>query len=199
MIVSVPARDHPALSAEFEALYQEHFAFVWRTLRRFGVPRALLDDATQDVFVVAHRRFGVWEQQASVRVWLHGVAKRVASKHRRGIDRHDRKVAALPTPEGPRRLDDHLADRDQLERIARAIETLEPERRQVYVLAELEGFSAPEIAEALECKLNTVYSRLRRARADLDAALVEQGLHHDPPMPAMAAGASRRNHDGRTR
>lgn len=184
---SLPARDQPALSAEFEALYHEHFAFVWRTLRRFGVPRAALDDATQDVFIVAHRRFGIWEQQSSVRVWLHGVAKRVASKHRRGLDRHDRKIAALPIPERPRQLDEHLADRDELERIARAIDRLEPERRQVYVLAELEGFSAPEIAEALECKLNTVYSRLRRARADLDAALA--------PAPAT----TQRIHDGRTR
>ena len=48
----------PALSAEFEALYHAHFDFVWRTLRRFGVSEAALDDATQDVFVVMHRRFG---------------------------------------------------------------------------------------------------------------------------------------------
>ncbi|MFV8754656.1 RNA polymerase sigma factor [Nannocystaceae bacterium ST9] len=195
----MPARDQPALSAEFEALYHEHFAFVWRTLRRLGVPEATIDDATQDVFVVAHRRFGVWEQRASARVWLHGVAKRVASKHRRGHDRHERKVAALPIPEGPRMLDEHVADRARLERIAAAIDRLEPERREVYVLAELEGLSAPEIAELLDCKLNTVYSRLRRARADLDAALAERGLHDSPPTRALASGTRQRNHDGRTR
>ena len=63
----------PALSAEFEALCHAHFDFVWRTLRRFGVSEAALDDATQDVFVVMHRRFGAWEQRASVRAWLAAV------------------------------------------------------------------------------------------------------------------------------
>lgn len=173
----------PPLSAEFEALYHEHFAFVWRTLRRFGVGDASLDDATQDVFVVAHRRFGTWE--SSPRVWLHGVAKRVASKHRRGADRHARKLAALPSPSEARAIDEHLVARSELERIAAALDRLAPERREVYVLAELEQLSAPEIAELLGCKLNTVYSRLRRARADLDAALLS-------PQPA-------RFHDGRDR
>jgi RNA polymerase sigma-70 factor (ECF subfamily) len=191
MIPLVPAREQPALSAEFssetpnldlrfEALYHAHVDFVWRTLRRFGVPVAALDDATQDVFVVVHRRFGAWEQRASIRAWLFGVSKRVAAKHRRGLERHARKLAALPEPTSARELDERVADRDHLERIARAIDNLAPERREVYVLADLEGLSAPEIADALGCKLNTVYSRLRRARADLQSAL-EMSLrsHHD--------------------
>lgn len=176
----MPAHDRQlTLSSEFEALYHEHFGFVWRTLGRFGVAPAALEDATQDVFVVVHRRFGAWETGGSVRAWLHGVAKRVAAKHRRGHERHERKVAALPVPAKPQQLDDRVADRDQLERIARAIDGLAPARRQVYVLAELEGLRAPEIAAALNCNLNTVYSRLRRARADINAALVEQGLCED--------------------
>jgi RNA polymerase sigma-70 factor (ECF subfamily) len=194
----VPARDHPALSAEFEALYHEHIDFVWRTLRRFGVPAAALDDATQDVFVVVHRRFGAWEQRASVRAWLFGVCKRVAAKHRRGLERHARKVAALPEPAAPRELDERVADRDRLERIARAIDGLAPERREVYTLAELEGLSAPEIADALGCKLNTVYSRLRRARADLAIALAEQAPRDESdPAEMLAAGIGRRSHHGR--
>jgi RNA polymerase sigma-70 factor, ECF subfamily len=186
----VPVRDQPALSAEFEALYHEHFAFVWRTLRRFGVPPAAVDDATQDVFVVVHRRFGAWESGGSVRAWLHGVAKRVAAKHRRGSERHDRKIAALPVPARPRALDEQVGDRSRLERIAEAIDGLSPERREVYVLADLEGLSAPEIAVALDCKLNTVYSRLRRARADLEAGLAELGL---------CEGAERKDKYARTR
>lgn len=173
MIPLVPARDQPALSAEFEALYHEQFEFVWRTLRRFGVPKAALDDATQEVFVVVHRRFGAWEQRASIRAWLFGVSRRIAARHRRGLERHARKIAALPEPSTPRQLDERVADRKRLEQIAEAIDELAPERREVYVLAELEGLSAPEIADALGCKLNTVYSRLRRARADLASALAE--------------------------
>jgi RNA polymerase sigma-70 factor (ECF subfamily) len=196
----VPARDHPALSAEFEALYHEHFEFVWRVLRRFGVPAAALDDATQDVFVVVHRRFGAWEQRASVRAWLFGVAKRVAAKHRRGLERHARKLAALPEPAPTRELDERVADRNRLERIARAIEGLAPERREVYVLADLEGLSAPEIADALGCKLNTVYSRLRRARADLATALAEPSSREEcNAADLMAAAIGGRSDHGRAR
>ncbi|HVI03473.1 MAG TPA: RNA polymerase sigma factor [Enhygromyxa sp.] len=196
----MPARDQPALSAEFEALYHAHFEFVWRLLRRFGVPVAALDDATQDVFVVVHRRFGAWEQRASVRAWLFGVAKRVAANHRRGLERHARKVAALPEPATPRLLDERVADRDHLEQVAKAIDGLAPERREVYVLAYLEGLSAPEIADALGCKLNTVYSRLRRARAELAAALAEQRSRDEfDPADMVAAGIGQRSDHGRAR
>lgn len=192
------------LSAEFEALYHAHFEFVWRTLRRFGVPSGALDDATQDVFVIAHRRFGAWEGRASARAWLFGVAKRVASRHRRGRERHERKIAALPPPAGDRSLDEHVAERDRIARIGRAIDALTPERREVFVLADLEGLSAPEIAEALHIKLNTVYSRLRRARADLETSLATTRDHvavvsaTDPPTMLTRRAIERRPRHDRT-
>lgn len=165
------------MSAEFRRFYAEHFAFVWRTLRRFGVPEASLDDAAQDLFVIVHRRFGAWED--SQRAWLYTVARRVASRHHRSRHRHERKLAQLRLVTGgagpasggsPERL---AGARAELERVAAAVDALEPGRRQVYILMEIEGFSAPEAAEALGCKLNTVYSRLRRARKDMAAALGE--------------------------
>lgn len=180
----MPARDQHPLSAQFEALYEQQFPFVWRTLRRFGVADSGLDDAAQDVFVIVHRRFGVWETGGSLRAWLYGVARRVAAAHRRRDERHKRKLTALPGPVAVTHLDDRLGARHQLERLSREIERLEPRRRQVYVLIELEGLSSPEVAQALGCKLNTVYSRLRRARADLDEALgldaaAGEGRKHD--------------------
>nr|WP_217910003.1 RNA polymerase sigma factor [Pseudenhygromyxa sp. WMMC2535] len=163
------------MSAAFEALYHEHFAFVWRTLRRFGVPRGQLEDASQDVFVIVHRRFGAWSKHASVRAWLHGVARRVASNHRRGLERHQRKLAAVAAREPPalRPIEERVSARHRLERVAEAIAALEPDRREVYVLIEVEGMRAQEVADALGCKLNTVYSRLRRARVQIARALGE--------------------------
>jgi RNA polymerase sigma-70 factor (ECF subfamily) len=168
-------------SAEtFESLYREHFAFVWRTLRRFGVADAHLEDTAQEVFLVAHRRDGAWADWSSPRAWLFGVARRVAADHRRGRDRHARKLAALPELDGPSlpppSLEDHLDEHERLRAVIEAIAALSPDRRTVYVLAELEGLSAPEIAQACEIKLNTVYSRLRRAREDVAASLDAAGL-----------------------
>jgi RNA polymerase sigma-70 factor, ECF subfamily len=189
-----PARDESELDvgtgagagaggrAEFEALYREQFAFVWRTLRRFGVAESALEDVAQEVFLVAFRRAGAWAEWSSPRAWLFGVARRVAADHRRSRDRHARKLAALPELAAPQPIDERVDDHVRLNAVAAAIAQLSPDRRAVYTLAELEGMSAPEIAEALELKLNTVYSKLRRARHDVATSLAAAGfaLAHTP-------------------
>jgi RNA polymerase sigma-70 factor (ECF subfamily) len=172
----------PGAGAELESLYRQHFAFVWRTLRRFGVADAHLEDAAQEVFLIAHRRLGAWHEWSSPRAWLFGVARRVAADHRRGRDRHARKLAALPELDGPTppasagAYEERLDQQQRLRVVAEAIAALSPERRTVYVLTELEGLSAPEIAQACELELNTVYSRLRRARRDVAARLDAAGF-----------------------
>ena len=176
----MPARGHPQLGEAFEQLYATHVAFVWRALRGFGVPSQSLEDATQDVFVVVHRRFGAWGEDDRLRPWLWGVARRVASARRRTLERHQRKLDALPRPEQERPVDARADARHRLERVAVAVDALAPPRREVWILAELEGMRPPEIARLLGCKLNTVYSRLRRAREDL-AAMLES----HPPTPAQ--------------
>jgi RNA polymerase sigma-70 factor, ECF subfamily len=175
----VPVHDDPQLAAEFEAVYAEHFAFVWRALRAFGVGPKNLEDAVQDVFVVVHRRFGAWDEGA-IRPWLGGVARRVAAARRRSLERHRRRIEALPEPQHVHPIEARADARHRLERIAAAIDELSPERREVYVLAELEGLRPPEIAIVLGCNLNTVYSRLRRAREDLGRVLVHAGLDDNP-------------------
>ena len=125
----------------------------------------------QEVFIVAHRRWGAWEGQASIRAWLYGVARRVASTHHRTASRQRRKQEALPRPAPEPSLDVRLEDRARLDALSRAIASLEDDQRDVFTLADIEELTAPEIAEALGCKLNTVYSRLRRARAKVTSAM----------------------------
>ena len=160
-----------ALSTEFTAVYQDHADFVWRALARRGVATADLEDATQEVFVVTHRRWGAWEGRASIRAWLFGVVRHVANRYHRGERRQRRKLDALPTPADEPSLDARVHAQTRLDALAAAVAALPADRREVFVLADIEGFSAPEIADALGCKLNTVYSRLRRARADVAAAM----------------------------
>jgi len=71
----------------FAQIYEEYFAFVWRSLRALGVSRSALDDATQDVFVVVHRRLSDFEGRSSLKTWLFGIACRVAANHRRSRER----------------------------------------------------------------------------------------------------------------
>jgi RNA polymerase sigma-70 factor (ECF subfamily) len=172
----------PALAARhappghFEQLYDEYFGFVWRNLRRVGVPAPSLDDATQDVFLVVHRRLPEAQRLASTKAWLAAIALRVASDYRR---RDRRKGGQVPLSEvlvdgrpGPQEARDRA---EQVERLDRLLARLEHHRREVFVLAELEGMTAPEISLALGTNVNTVYSRLRLARRDFEAALVTEG------------------------
>jgi RNA polymerase sigma-70 factor (ECF subfamily) len=154
----------------FEAIYGEHFRGVWRTLRRLGVADAQLDDAAQDVFVVVHRRLGDFDGR-SLRGWLYAIAVRVASDYRREAER--RQVVPLgeaiaDASPGPGRV-------SEVNEAVRLLHTLlaqlDIDKRTVFVLAELEQLSVPEIAEALGINLNTIYSRQRAARAQFDAAL----------------------------
>ncbi|MCH9686219.1 MAG: sigma-70 family RNA polymerase sigma factor [Deltaproteobacteria bacterium] len=156
---------------EFAALYNRHHGFVWRILRRLGVDAASLDDATQDVFVVVHRRRDDLAADASVRSWLFGIARRVAADIHRGQRRARRKLEALPAPAPSAPLDDQVARTEAATMVRTFLERLDPGHRMVFVLSDVEGLTAPEVATALDLKVNTVYSRLRNVRQKFERAV----------------------------
>ncbi len=158
----------------FRLLYERHFDHVWHTLRRFGVAERELEDAAHDVFVVVHRKLGEFDARRSARAWLSGIAWRVAADTRRrahhrreqldaraGVDRRDR----LPAP------DEVVAAREARLLVEQALATIDLDQRAVLMLCDIDGASGPEAAEALGVPLNTVYSRLRTARARFGAAV----------------------------
>ncbi|MEX1364382.1 MAG: sigma-70 family RNA polymerase sigma factor [Nannocystaceae bacterium] len=159
---------------QFAALYDRHHAFVWRILRRLGVPPASLDDATQDVFVVVHRRRDTLRPGVSERSWLYGIARRVAADVHRGRRRTQRKLEALPSPGQSAPLDDALERAEAADFVRTFFERLDAGHRMVFVLSDVEGMTAPEVAEALELNLNTVYSRLRSARKKFERAVARR-------------------------
>lgn len=155
--------------AQFTALYEQYFSFVWRTVRFLGAPVDTTDDAVQDVFLVAHRRLADFEARATPRTWLFAIALRVVKDHRRSRRRRmrlldqarniERQPSASPF--------ERSVSSEMQHKLLAALEHLREEQRMVFVLAELEEMSAPEIAAALQIKLNTVYSRLRMARQEM--------------------------------
>jgi RNA polymerase sigma-70 factor (ECF subfamily) len=161
--------------ARFRAMYDTHVDFVWRNLRRLGVPTAEADDRAQEVFVIAHRRFDQFEDRGhGPRAWLFQIVLRVASDARRHRRRHpedpDGGVAEARESTEPQQTAE-LARREALDCLDRALATIDVNRRAVLVLHEIEEMTAPEIAEVLSIPLNTVYSRLRVARVELEQAV----------------------------
>ncbi len=154
------------------ALFQQHFDLVWRTVRRLGVPPEAVDDAAQEVFVIASRRLGSIEH-GKERAFLYGTAVRVASTARRTSSRR----RAQPLDEAPDPSDaaptaDELVDRKRArELLDELVARLPDDTRPVFVLYELEGLTMEEISICLEVPPGTVASRLRRARELFQAAV----------------------------
>jgi len=156
------ARDIPA--PRFDEVYDAHFDFIWRSVRRLGVPESATDDVVQDVFVIAYRKLSGFEGRSTVRTWLYGIARRVVSDYRRAASRRKPHTTLPESMEADGTPHDDCA-RQQAARVLRDfLQSLPEEQREVFVLAELEQMTAPEIVEATGSKLNTVYSRLRLAR-----------------------------------
>jgi RNA polymerase sigma-70 factor (ECF subfamily) len=155
----------------FAQIYEEHFPFVWRSALRLGAPRANVDDVVQEIFIVAHERLAAFEGRSSLRTWLFGIVVNVVRAHRRVLlakQPHALRPEIRADPEllpdsaaGPH---ERAAKAEAARVVDRLLEALDDDKREVFVLAEMEQMSAPEIAAALAIPLNTVYSRLRLAR-----------------------------------
>ena len=172
-----PAFDrHESGVPEFSAVYRQYFEFVWACTRRFGVSEHELDDVVQEIFIVIHGRLATIEKPESLRSWIYGVVRRTASTHRRSKRSKavsDNMLAfespiQYPAAPSPQDLAEQSA---QVRLLWQLLEKLSPNKREVFVLAELDEMTVPEIATALELPVNTVYSRLRHARLELDEAL----------------------------
>lgn len=170
--------EHQSVQAvpAFETVYREHFGFVWRVLSGMGVPPAAVEDATQEVFVVVLRRLPEFRPQASLKTWLFEIALRVASNARRGLRRrgpHDEldEQMAVRAP-GPA---EQTESRRALAGVLAILDTMDDSLRSVLILSQFEQMSAPEIAALMKINVNTVSSRLRRARQVFRQALSERG------------------------
>jgi RNA polymerase sigma-70 factor, ECF subfamily len=150
---------------DFRQLYATHFAFTWRSLRYLGVPSQQLDDAVQEVWVVVHRRLGEFQGRSALETWLFGIALNV----QRNLYRSERRRSAqVPLSEelcstSP----DPLLEREGRETwllVMRFLQTLDDERRAVFVASLLEGLPQGEAAEACGLDVPTVYLRVRSLR-----------------------------------
>jgi len=167
------AGDQDALSSLFTA----HRGFVQRVARNLGTPDAELEDVAQDVFVVAFRRIGSF-QDGKLTTWLYRItANLVANRHRRrrvrdaflGLLSRAPEVAAAPA--------DEAFDRAETGRqIGEVLARMTHKKREVFALYELEGLSGEDIAERVGCSVDTVWTRLHYARKDFEMLARKRGL-----------------------
>ena len=190
-------REESPQAARAKALVGEYFDFIWRSLRQLGVPDADVDDATQQVFVIATQKLERIEPGCE-RSYLYSIALRIAARARRTRDRR-REVAdgdlvqhedPSPDPE------EAAARRHALELLDEVLAGMPLQLRAVFTLYELEEVNVPEIAAMLGIPVGTVASRLRRARQEFQARarVVERGAlskSQTKSAPAASRGGMR--------
>jgi RNA polymerase sigma-70 factor, ECF subfamily len=170
----------PPQALKFEEVYEAYVDFVWRMVCRLGVRQQAAEDVVQEVFLVVHRRLPEFEGRSSVKTWLVGIIRFALLERRRSMQHNPLDQAPAQAASADF---DAIADvriKDPHERAAHAealrllyglLDGLDEDKREVFVLVELEQISVVDAAAALAINVNTVYSRLRLAREKFDAAL----------------------------
>lgn len=189
MNLTVPTQSTPvapssqpatSLPPTFEALYHAEFGFVFNLVRRFGGRDADLEDLTHDVFLAAWRSRATFDASRALRPWLMGIAFRVVSdfqsRARHRFESAGAEEAQLVADQSRSPVEQTEAGQAQ-RLVQQALQKLEPARRAVFVMHELEELPISEVARVLDVPEGTAWSRLRSARSDFSAAVkaLEEG------------------------
>ena len=162
-------------SAALEGLLAAHREVVFRYGLRFCRTTEDAEDAVQETLWAAARSIGKFRRAAAITTWLFAIVRntclRLMRRHRGEQDLAD----VLPTLADPRDLIEDQVAAQQVETIlAAAISQLDADHREVILLRDVEGLTAPEAAVHLSISVRALKSRLHRARSELRACLAEE-------------------------
>lgn len=176
---------------DFRTLFDQHVDFVWRVLRRYGVPERDADDVCQEVFLIIHRKLAEFEGRSSLRTWIYGIAARtaIASRRKAHVRRELFESAVVEQRSEPTQHEQAESKR-ALSQIEQLLAAMDCEKREAFVLYELEGMSVAEVARATGVPENTALYRLHRAREELERRLRQSAVLSEARLtrPAVAGG-----------
>ncbi|MBD3241427.1 MAG: sigma-70 family RNA polymerase sigma factor [Chitinivibrionales bacterium] len=163
----------------FAALYERHKDRVFGFLLRMTGDRETAEDLMQETFLAAHRNIEQFDRNRVFLSWIFGIAHkrtidyfrhlRVENEHR---DDTERSVGSkLDRP-------DQRVDNKKLKKlVGEAVEKLDPKQREVFLLRELGGVPFKEIAQIMDCPINTALGRMRLALINIRKELQKRGIH----------------------
>jgi RNA polymerase sigma-70 factor (ECF subfamily) len=166
-----PAAESACLDA-----FEKELDYIHRTLRRLGTPVWDVDDLAVEVFLVLRRAWSDYDPDRPLRPFLFGISYRIASVHRRTCKRRREvafgSVSGLVEVEHPGPGPDGALQRKQAIALVRAaLEQVPLLRRTVLIMHEIDEVPVGEVARVLGMSPFTVYTRLRKARRELEVAL----------------------------
>jgi RNA polymerase sigma-70 factor (ECF subfamily) len=160
------------VTPDIERLYAAELPAVYGFLVRSGVRGPEVQDLAHEVFVTAIRRWSTYDPSRPPRPWLFGIAHRLLSDARRRASRTRETGGELPDVADERDVTgDRLREREAQALVNEALQSLDLDRRTVFIMCDVEGLAPADVAVAMDAKLATTYSRLRVAREEFTAAV----------------------------
>jgi RNA polymerase sigma-70 factor (ECF subfamily) len=150
--------------------FQRELNYIYRTLRRMGAWPSELDDLAQEVFLALRGSWTNYDSTRPIRPYLFGIAFRIASAHQRKRNREVAFGIVEPDDMAPRP-DEALQSKQARTMVLVALERIPLRRRAVLVMHDLDDISVADVAAVLGIPLFTAYSRLRKARRELEVAV----------------------------
>ena len=162
----------PAQTARVSCVdaFHQHLDYIFRSLRRLGVPAADLEDLAQEVFLAMRSAWAAYDVTRPVRPYIYGITYNVVMLYRRKYPRE--LLAELPdVPDSAPGADDAFHSHHIRTVVLAALQKVPLPRRGVLVMHEIDGVPVATVARELSLSLFTVYSRLRKARAEFKVAV----------------------------
>jgi RNA polymerase sigma-70 factor, ECF subfamily len=150
------------------AIFTEHGDFIYNVVYRIVGNHADTEEVVQDVFIVVLQKIEEFRYDASLKTWLYRIAVNKAlnylrsKKHEQGLKEMLLNEGRLETEENG--LDSRINGEHNNYLIAQLMELLNPDQKVCIILRDIEGLSYEAIADILQININTVKSRLKRAR-----------------------------------
>jgi RNA polymerase sigma-70 factor, ECF subfamily len=152
----------------FEKIYKTYASFVYNVAFRLVATREDAEEITQEVFLIIHRKLNSFMFRSSLKTWVYRVTANCAlnflnkrNKEQKGRVGFD---DVLATAASPNEVRVKMESEDQGHKVKALLNTLNPDERACVVLRNIEGLSYQDIARSLNVNLNTVRTRLKRAR-----------------------------------
>lgn len=157
--------------AAFEDIYRQTSSFVYNVALRVVRNGAAAEDVTQEVYIRVHRNLKGFGFRSAFKTWLYRITMNAALNACKRRDREAGRIVhddvALELAAVAPELDAAADAAESRDKVAKLLDALTPEHRACIVLREIEGLSYEEMADALHININTVRTRLKRAREAL--------------------------------
>src|SRR3990172_6391594 len=166
----------------FEVIYREYIDFVSNVAFRVVNSREDAEEVTQEVFLNIYRQLKYFRFESSLKTWIYRITVNTAINYSKKASKHHSEMAGYMEVSDRVNTNEHAPDKISgefnEEIIATLLDAITPDQRACIVLRSIEGLSYQEIAETLKIPVNTVRSRIKRARETM-LSLREEVMKND--------------------